>query len=269
MRRSKFYENVLTIPNPSILINYQIFRFSDITPVPILDHDCLVYRKRYRITHFIRHSEVNLFRRCEIVFQSTSPHMVICIHTRARSERCETKRGQQQRDISTNKATRFFCFLRRRLYISLREFKIEKEKRVQRKKIAQSSPRQSETAESAEPITFWRSNFFSHCFVSCRCSRMATEGRKQRFCDTANTRSFCHVDDNISSFFCSFLFFFSFLNHFSVSTSKLSFSSLPLYIFLFIYLFFSLSFSRQFTKLSIAMSLIKLDILFFLQGYVR
>lgn len=83
-----------------------------------------------------------MFRRCKIVFQSISSYTETCIHTHARFV-VRTMRNKiwiaaarhfdQQSDA-------FSCFLKRRLYISLREFKIEKEKRVSRDRLELASP---------------------------------------------------------------------------------------------------------------------------------
>lgn len=130
----------------------------------------------------------------------------------------------------------FFCFLRWSLYISLREFKIEKEKRVSRDRLELVSPeRNSQIGRT--------NNFLAiELFLSLLCvlSLFVNGNWRKEATILRHSRSFCHVNDNISSFFCSFLYFS--LSHFSVSTLKLSFSSLLSLIYLSIYLSLPLPF---------------------------
>lgn len=97
------------------------------------------------------------------------------------------------------------------LHITLREFKIEKEKRVSRDRSEFASPERNSRIGRTN-------NFLAiKLFLSLLCVlSLFTNGnqRKQRFCETANTRNFCQVNDNISSFFSVLVFFFSFFKSF-------------------------------------------------------
>lgn len=146
----------------------------------------------------------------------------------------------------------FSCFLRRRLYISLREFKIEKEKRVLRDRLELASPERN--SQVGRTNNFLATQLFLSLLL-CLVIVFVTGDQEKKATilqfDTANTRSL--VNDNIFQFlflwllvfFVFFLKLFFGLFHFRNSLSLLC--SL-LCIFLFIYL----SFSRKFTKLSIA-----------------
>lgn len=170
------------------------------------------------------------------MFQSTSPHMETCIHTRARPNDAEQNVDSNSETFRPTKR-RVFCFLRWSLYISLREFKIEKEKRVSRDRLELASPERNSRIGRTN-------NFLAiELFLSLLCvlSLFVNGNWRKEATILRHSRSFCHVNDNIFSFFCSFLYF-SFLSHFSVSTSKLSFSSLLSLIYLSIYLSLPLPF---------------------------
>lgn len=154
----------------------------------------------------------------------------------------------KQRDLSTNRATRFFFFFKRRLHISHQEFKIEKKKRFC---VAYSSSRRNGIVESAEPITFRRSNFFSLRFVTYLAVALFTSNNRERmrFCDSVRQKSpfIIYANDSIFSFTFSLSLSFC-LNYFILgSTPELFLFSYLSLSFLFIYL--SLSFAKIYTIL--------------------
>lgn len=145
-----------------------------------------------------------------------------------------------------------FFFLQH-LYISLREFKIQKKKRKKKRvfyehRLELVSPKWNSQVGETKTF-FWRSNFFSLYFrvsCPCRCSsdRMA---RKKRFCDpTGRTLAVCCTNDSIFNFFLSFFLF-------TLFRALLLFLLFSIF-FSYLYTFFSLVFLRTFDISSVESS---------------